>query len=253
VATIDHVLGTVCHVLGFVALFGAGFHRHFIQGVPFFAFFILGWYLRETASGLRKYKRSSRTGQAVIAIVGAFTGVLIPFSLYSLWALFGHRGRTYYEARGRGLGEQEAARHTYRMLEEPFAGMRPEPPPPKPAPRPPAPRPSQIPVESMVTSEVVDKRDVRVVESRFSGFVSAGLAVAILTGLAWATFGVLGEAGRALPWRWIAIPGLMSAMLLVIGFFHSLVTPRVKGALVAFVVLLFTVVAGLVLMSGGGM
>ncbi|MHC4932184.1 MAG: serine/threonine-protein kinase, partial [Planctomycetota bacterium] len=92
VATVDHVLGTVCYVLGFLALFGIGFHRSMLAiSIPFFVFFILGWYLRETAQNLRKYKTSARTGQAVVAVLGAFTVILLPFSIYSLWVLFGHR------------------------------------------------------------------------------------------------------------------------------------------------------------------
>jgi hypothetical protein len=97
-ATIDHVLGTIGFVLGFIAIFGT-------MGVGwpiFILFFVGGWYLRQTADELRKYRPAARTAQAVIAILVATTGILIPFSISSFWVLFSHRGRTYYEARARG-------------------------------------------------------------------------------------------------------------------------------------------------------
>jgi len=245
VATVDHVLGTIFHVLGFMSLFGVGFlTRALYVSAPFFVFFIAGWYLRSTAENLRKYKSSARTAQAVIAILTSFTFLLIPFSIYSLWVLFSHRGRTYFEARSRGLSEQAAARHTYRMLEEPYAPPRPAPPQPAPA-APAAPRPSQIPVQSIVTSEVVDGKRAR---PRTSGWVRAGLwtllGSALLAGIAAAT-------GAPILVVWLAIPAVMGAVLLVVGFFHSLVTPGVRGALVAFLALfLFAVVAGVLVLVG---
>ncbi|MHC4136203.1 MAG: protein kinase domain-containing protein [Planctomycetota bacterium] len=245
VATVDHVLGTIFYVLGFMSLFGVGFlTRAIYVSAPFFVFFIAGWYLRATADSLRKYKSTARTAQAVIAILASLTFLLIPFSIYSLWVLFSHRGRTYYEARSRGLSEQAAARHTYRMLEEPYAPPRPPPPPSAPPP-PTAPRPSQIPVQSIVTSEVVDRR--RHAQPRTSRWVSAGLwtllGCALLAGLAGAVAPVLV--------LWLAVPALVGAGLLVVGFFHSLVTPGVRGALAAFVALIvFAVVAAVVALVG---
>ncbi len=217
VATIDHVLGTVAYVLGFVMLFSG-------LAPAFILFFVGGWYLRTTAEGLRKYRPAARTAQAVIAILGACTGILIPFTLYSFWVLFSHRGRTYYEARGRGLDEHAAARHTYRVLEEPYA-----PPPPRP------PRPSAIPVQSIVTSEVREEPK----PLRRSRFVTAGywllgltfVAVALMTG------------GRAFDPSLdldegiggVAACGLgASGLLLALGFLHAIFSARATGAGVAF-------------------
>ncbi|MGQ0612624.1 MAG: serine/threonine-protein kinase [Planctomycetaceae bacterium] len=156
VATVDSVLGMLSYVFGFCMLFGVSiFGGRIAWGLPFFLFFILGWYLQETAKGLRSYASSARTSQALIAVVAGLTVILLPFAAYALWVLFGHRGRTYYDARGRGLNEAEAARHTYRMMEEPFAPAAPQPPPARP------PTPSQIPLQSVVTSEVRPRRRER--------------------------------------------------------------------------------------------
>ena len=245
VATVDHVLGTIFHVLGFMSLFGVGFlTRAFYISAPFFFFFFAGWYLRSTAENLRKYKSTARTAQAVIAILVSFTFLLIPFSIYSLWVLFSHRGRTYYEARSRGLTEQAAARHTYRMLEEPYAPPRPAPPPPTPPP-PAAPRPSQIPVQSIVTSEVIDGRRAR---PRTSRWVRAGLWTLLGSAL---LAGITASTGAAIVVVWLAVPAVVGAGLLVVGFFHSLLTPGVRGALLAFLaLLLFAVVAGVLALVG---
>ncbi|MHC4548206.1 MAG: protein kinase domain-containing protein [Planctomycetota bacterium] len=229
-ATINHVLGTVFYVLGFLSLFGViGFMRPFFFTAPFFLFFIAGWYLRATATSLRRYRPSARTSQAVLAILAALTLVLIPYTVYALWVLFSHRGRTYYEARGRGLTEPAAARHTYRMLEEPYVPPRPPPPPPPSPPSPP--RPSRIPVQSIVTSEVVDEP-----QRKTSGWVTAGLwtvvAAFVLTVIA-------ALAGVGIAAVWLALPAAIGVGLLVVGFFHSLVTPGVKGALVALLALIF--------------
>ena len=222
-ATIDHVLGTVAYVLGFVVLFGG-----MAVGVPFFVvFFIGGWYLRAAAEGLRKYRQSARTAQAVIAILGAFTGILIPFSIYSFWVLFSHRGRTYYDARGRGLDEHSAARHTYRVIEEPFA-----PPPPRP---PVPPRPSAIPVQSIVTSEVREEP----IRPRRSRLVSAGYWFLGLTFVAV----VLMATGDAIEPSLklsegiggVAACGLgASGLLLALGFLHAVFSARASGAGAAF-------------------
>ncbi len=156
VATVDSVLGTLAYVFGFCMLFGVSiFGGKVVWGLPFFLFFLLGWYLQETAKGLRSYKPSARTSQALIAVVAGITVILLPFTIYALWVLFGQRGRTYYDARGRGLNETEAARHTYRMMDEPFPPVAAPPPPPRP------PTPSQIPVQSVVTSEVRPRRRER--------------------------------------------------------------------------------------------
>jgi predicted Ser/Thr protein kinase len=241
VATIDHVLGTVCYVLGFLTLFGVVLHPRAILGItiPFFVFFIAGIYLRSTAEKLRQYKLSARTGQAVVAVLSAFTIVLLPFSIYSLWVLFGHRGRTYYEARSRGLDESDAARHTYRMLEEPYPGdARPAPPPPPP-PRPPT--PSQIPVQSMVTSEV----DERPRPAKMSGFVKAGFTL-LLVSLFILAISQFIETG--IEADYLAVPALVGVCFLVIGFFHALMTPGVRGALAAFFGLFLCGAAGGVLL-----
>jgi len=227
-ATINHVLGTLCYVGGALSLFGARWFELWV-GLPFFVFFIAGWYMRETAEKLRKYRTAARTSQAVIAILCACTGVLLPFSIYSMWVLFSHRGRTYYEARGRGLNEVAAARHTYRLLEQPYA-VAPAPPPAHrpPAPAPPLPpRPSQIPVQSMVTSEVVESRPRR----RWSRLVVLGY-VALLV-----TIGV----GALTALRYIQIddyiPGPLTATvgLLGLGLLVCAFTGRPKGAVAALV------------------
>jgi predicted Ser/Thr protein kinase len=233
-ATIDHVLGTIGFVLGFVAIFGT-------MGVGwplFILFFVGGWYLRQAAEGLRRYRPAARTSQAVIAILGAFTGILIPFSLYSFWVLFSHRGRTYYEARGRGLDEHAAARHTYRVLEEPYS--------PRPAPPPAPPRPSAIPVQSIVTSEVREEPKPR----RRSRFVSAGWWLLGLTFVA----GVLLAIGHAIEpslgldvgLGGVAACGLgASGFFFVLGFLHALLSPRATGAGVAFLGLFLCGTVGL--------
>jgi hypothetical protein len=223
-ATNDHVLGTVGFVLGFVAIFGT-------MGVGwplFILFFVGGWYLRQAGEGLRKYRPAARTSQAVIAILGAFTGILVPFSVYSFWVLFSHRGRTYYEARGRGLDEHAAARHTYRVLEEPYT-----PPPPRP---PAAPRPSAIPVQSMVTSEVREEPRPR----RRSRLVSAGFwvlgltfAAAVLLTAGDVVEPSLGLSRNALP-AVVACGLLASAALLALGFLSALLSPRTTGGGAAF-------------------
>jgi len=242
-ATIDHVLGTIGYVLGFLALFGATrLVRHVWISVPFFCFFIAGWYLRNTAEGLRKYRPAARTGQAVIAILGAFTGVLLPLTVYSFWVLFSHRGRTYYEARGRGLTEQAAARHVQRVLEEPL----PVPPPPPPPPAPPrAPRPSQIPVQSMLTSEVAGPP-----RRRRSRLVKWGWRVLFLSFVALIVMGILLpgvaphlKAEEGVGYVFGVGMGLGLA-LLFLGLLHSLVSTRVTGAGSAVVGLLLFGVLG---------
>jgi len=242
VATIDHVLGTACYVLGFLSLFGARFRFWF--GAPFFVLFLAGWYLRETSDQLRKYDSSARTSQAVIAIVAAFTGVLLPFTIYSFWVLFSHRGRTYFDARGRGLDPRAAARHTERLLadsflldEEPPAGSDgpPAPAPPEPA----APRPSQIPVQSMVTSEIEEPTERR--PRRRSPFVAVGW-LGLLAGVA---MGALMEHGL---WplagvRWMNVPAAAAFGGFSLGFLHALFSSRVRGWFGALVGLALTAAA----------
>jgi len=160
-ATIDQVLGTVCYVLAIASIFGMlrgvrplGLGP--LGGMEAIVLFVIGWYLRETGENLRKYRLSARTSQAVVAMLAACTVILLPYTIYSFWVLFGHRGRTYYEARNRGLGENEAARHAFRVIESQFT-LPPEPPPPpgaRPAEKPRAPRPEQIAVQSMLTSHL---------------------------------------------------------------------------------------------------
>jgi hypothetical protein len=240
VATVDHVLGTVCYVLGFLALFGIGFQRNVLLiGIPFFVFFILGWYLRETAQNLRKYKTGARTAQAVVAVLGAFTVILLPFSIYSLWVLFGHRGRTYYEARSRGLDETEAARHTYRLLEEPYPQVQRAPAPPRP------PTPSQIPVQSMVTSEVAERDPVQ--RPKRSGFVTAGFVTLLVTMFLGAAV-LLDLIETGISMRYWALAALAGVTFLLIGFFHAITTPGVKGAFGAFLGLVACGIAGFAMM-----
>jgi len=202
VATIDSVLGTLSYLAGFATMFGATWSWGPLGALPFFVFFVLGWYLHETAKGLRRFRGSARTGQALVALLTFFTGVLAPFSVYSLWVLFGHRGRTYYEARGRGLTEVEAARHTYRMLEEPYAGAR--------EPRPPAPpTPSQIPVQSVVTSRVgVGPR-----RRRAAGWFAAALALALVA--------VAAIALGPVPWAFVAVLGGLAVLAFFVGLLRA--------------------------------
>ena len=115
-ATIDYVLGTLCHLIGFAVLFGA-IRMRAAFGMPFFLFFFVGWYLRSTASDLREFKPAARTAQALIALASGATMLLLPFAAYSFWVLFGHRRRSYYEARARGLDATEAARFTHQAFD----------------------------------------------------------------------------------------------------------------------------------------
>ena len=239
VATIDHVLGTTCYVLGGLSLFGWGWMRHLAIGAPFLVFLVAGWYLRDTAADLRRFKPAARTSQAVIAILAAFTGILIPFSIYSLWVLFTHRGRTYYAARGRGMDEVGAARHTYRLLEEPYPASTPSPAPSR------APRPSQIPVQSMVTSEVIDSTP----RERRSAWVTAGLVLLVLGLLG---YGLALASDLPVPPEVLVPVAGAAFLLLLVGLVHSLFTPGVTGAGVAFLVLLI-LAAVLVWLAGSSM
>ncbi len=228
VATIDHVLGTVSLGLGFLALFGM---RQFAMwfGVPFFLLFFAGWYMRATAESLRKYRTSGRTSQAVIAILGAFTGILIPFSLYSLWVLFSHRGRTYYDARGRGLDERSAARHAFAVLNDPFADLTLRPAGTPPAAPPLPPRPSQIPVHSQVTSKLQDPVGS---ETRPRKKVTPWLIMGLL--LLAGSFAVSFMRGPPN----LGIVALWAALATTtIGFFHALASRVRRGAGVALSVL----------------
>jgi len=230
VATINHVLGTVAYVFGFLSLFGAA--RFVWISVPFFLFFIGGWYLRNTAEGLRKYRPHARTAQAVIAIVGGFTFILLPFSIYSTWVLFSHRGRTYYDARGRGLTEQAAARHTYRMLEEPY----PVPPAPPPKPTgpgkagkpPPPPRPSQIPVQSMVTSEVTLPPPMKRTWSPFVPLGYFALFATVIIGGLTATDVIQTD-------DYLPAPVAVTIGCFGLGFLHALFSYKRKGAIAALI------------------
>ncbi len=233
-ATIDHVLGTACYALGFLSLFGARFTLWF--GAPFFVFFVAGWYLRETSDQLRKYDTGARTSQAVISILAAFTGILIPLSIYSLWTLFSHRGRTYYEARGRGLDPRSAARQTERLLADSFlydeTAPDPEAPPspstgsPSPSPRPPPatpPRPSQIPVRSMVTSEVERKGKRR---KRCSPFLALGW-LGLIAGVV--MYGMTVEGVLPGGYRWMKVPVVAAFGGFGMAFLHSISSRRVCG------------------------
>jgi len=234
-ATVDHVLGTACYVLGFLSLFGAGFMRSWF-GINFILFFVGGWYLRETAENLRKFKHAARTAQAVIAVICAFTVILIPFSLYSFWVLFGHRGRTYYEARARKLSPREAASYTYRLLEEPYGSVATAPahaasPPPRTPPPPPAPprtpSPSQIPVQSMVTSQVVP---AAAAPRRLSPFTKAGL---LIIGLSLIAGGISIAADEVIDMDFGMAPLIIGGILLAIGMLHAMFSRTTRGAWLA--------------------
>ncbi|MEM8884345.1 MAG: serine/threonine-protein kinase [Planctomycetota bacterium] len=221
-ATIDQVLGTVFYILGALALFGSlRVPFLFTGGFGFLFCFVLGWYLRETGEELRKYKISARTSQAVIAVIAAFTGVLIPFTIYSFWVLFSHRGRTYYDARNRGLSENEAARHTFDVVEDDIiSSIAPEPPPP-----PGAPRPSQIPVQSMVTSSVEPDAKPR---KRMPRMLVLGMLLAI-SAIVMHLFAVPIEIGYQSP---VAIIVAAAAGLLLLGgILQSLFARSGRGTL----------------------
>ncbi|MFQ5844766.1 MAG: serine/threonine-protein kinase, partial [Planctomycetota bacterium] len=64
IATINQALGTICYVAGFLVLFSI----FRLTWGGFFLFFIAGWYLRETAEQLRKYRPAARSAQAVLAV-----------------------------------------------------------------------------------------------------------------------------------------------------------------------------------------
>ncbi|MDH3592310.1 MAG: hypothetical protein OER88_10555, partial [Planctomycetota bacterium] len=175
-------------------------------------------------------RTNGRTSQAVIAILGAFTGILFPFSIYSLWVLFSHRGRTYYDARGRGLDERGAAKHTFRVLQDPFGGLplRPAgkaPTAQAPVPRA-APRPSQIPVQSMVTSQVTTPS--KPVRKRISPWLILGIVALV------GSFVISASQGPVELMRVAFMGGLA---LIGISFFHALFVRRMRGAGVAMSIL----------------
>ena len=175
-----------------------------------------------------------------------------PPGIYGLWALFGHRGRTYYEARSRGLSEIEAAQHTQRILEDPMhatyrtydatpegvqeqRGPASAPPPP--------PRPSQIPVMSQVVPEAAIERDRnhgpatggKPAKRRCSKFVTVGFLLML------AAFGVVVASqllGVGVTYRVITPIFGIGSLFLVLGFFHSLFTGK-RGAGLAFFGLFF--------------
>jgi hypothetical protein len=224
-ATIDQVLGTVFYILAVMTLVGT-VRVPFLWSGGFGAIvlFIMGYYLRETGEQLRKYKLSSRVSQAVISIIAGFTLILLPFTIYSFWVLFGHRGRTYYEARNRGLTEREAASHTFEVVEDDLT-----PPARKPV-VPASPRPSQIPVQSMVMSEQAEAPRPK---RRFSWLIWAGLVpVAAATIL-----GMMRLEGARIDddviWAffWIGMP------ILALGLLHAIYSRRTRGAVVAAILL----------------
>jgi len=244
-ATIDQVLGTVSYILGFVSLMG--FMRLpfsvFGGGVHFLVLFVMGWYLRDTGENLRKYRLSARTSQAVIAILSGFTGILLPFTIYSFLVLFGHRGRTYFEARNRGLSENESARHTFRVVESSFTSPPPVPPTQRPVA---APTPSQIPVQSMVTSEVAPPVES---PSRVSPWIKIGIFFGLLTMVA--AFGMailevpgLHDGGDVI-WFGVAF----SAGLLGVGLLRAITVKGEHGILLALCVLVLFGVVGKALVS----
>jgi len=245
IATINQVLGVVCYVLGAIGLFA---YRSALLGVPFWVLFIFGWYLRATGEKLQKFRTEARTSQAVISVLSCLTVFLAPFGIYSLWALFGHRGRTYYEARSRGLSEIEAAQHTQRILEDPFhtmdrtyegtpEGMReagvPQPPP----------TPSQIPVMSQVVPEAAIDRDRyhgpatggQPAKRRCSKFVTVGFLLMLL---AFGAVIVTQLLDVGLTFRVLTPMFGFGCLFLVLGFFHSLFTGK-RGAGLAFFGLCF--------------
>jgi len=154
VATVDYVLGTIALVVGIGGVVSRAVRDAVWTGFPFWGLILLGFYLQRTAANLRAFSPAARTGQALVAILCIPTGVLVPFTLYSVWVLFSHRGRTYYEARGRGLDEGAAARYAHRIVEEPFRSAPPPPPPAPPRPPMNPPRPSDIPARSVLVSKI---------------------------------------------------------------------------------------------------
>jgi hypothetical protein len=210
------------------------------MGFHFILFFVAGWYLRETSDNLRKFKHNARTAQAVIAVLVGFTGILIPFSIYSFWVLFGHRGRTYYEARARKLSPREAAQYTYRLLEEPYlqetaryrepaqSATPPPAPPPQQPPQPPT--PSQIPVQSMVTSQV-EPAPAPKPKPHLSPFTKAGL---LIIGLSFLAGGLSIAADEVIDMDDVGVvPLVIGGVFLSIGFLHAIFSPKAKGAFFA--------------------
>ena len=217
IATINTALGTVCYGVGFMALFGL---FHWAWG-GFVLFFVAGWYMRETADQLRKYRPPARSAQAVIAIGCCLTGILFVFGYYSLWALFGPRGRTYYQARSRGMSEEQAARHAYRILEEPFPHP-PSAPPPAPKPGTQAPTPSQIPLQSIATSKVEEAEPPRRRRGT-SPLMRLGLWLGFLAGITALTMAIVDPRSRVFD-EGVAMPVLTGiTVLIVLGMLHTIV------------------------------
>ena len=262
-ATIDQVLGTVCYVLAIAGLFGMlralrplGLGP--LGGMESILLFLMGWYLRETGEKLRKYRLTARTSQAVIAMLAGFTVILLPYTIYSFWVLFGHRGRTYYEARNRGLGENEAARHTFRVIESDFTPPPMPPPPPTargaarshdPAPR--APHPDQIPLQSMLTSNLesaVDDTPAPQRRKRVSRWVKLGVLAAIatiITGAAMAADNPIYAGSNDA----IAAMFIATISLLGVGFLASAVRRNRRGWVTALVALIVVSISAAVFLN----
>jgi hypothetical protein len=214
IATVDHALGTVCYVIAVVSLFSDFTDLWWL-------FFIFGWYLRDVAEGLRRFKPAARTSQAVISLLWCFTGILFPLGLYAFRVLFGHKGRTYYEARGRGMNEVQAARHTYRIFETAFPEVQrtyTATPAGTVQVEPRTPTPSQIPVQSQVISARVAPPPVRKHRARA---VSVGW---------WCFIGGLVALVFADNVRVLVPVFVVSAVFFAIGFFQAAFSARVTGA-----------------------
>jgi len=130
VAAIDRLLGNLLYVVGFAWFVWAVFEiRHLAATYPDIGFALLlfvflgclwflgGWWFRWTGKALRKHNPAAPASQAVLCFIAALTVLLIPFAVYGLWVLYGHRGRLYYEARARGLSPDAAASECHGLLE----------------------------------------------------------------------------------------------------------------------------------------
>ncbi|MCZ6574153.1 MAG: serine/threonine-protein kinase [Planctomycetota bacterium] len=85
-----------------------------LLGVGMFLATLLLWW---TAKRLGDYDPHGRSWQASLSVVAGCTGVLLPYTIYSFWVLYGHRGRAYFDARSRGLDSTAAAVYAYNALE----------------------------------------------------------------------------------------------------------------------------------------
>jgi hypothetical protein len=100
----------------------------------------------------------------------------------------------------------------------------------------------------MVTSEVAEKGTA--VRPKRSGFVVAGFVILLVTAFLGAAveLDVIDQSRTGIPGRVWALTALAGLTFLLIGFFHALTTPGVKGAFGAFFGLVACGIAGYTLM-----